>query len=223
MRITRRLHAAVAVALLTRTVSGQGAPAAPDAAACGAALPLVWIDERGLPAAVLAAAEEEAGRIWAGAGIALAWARPDGGRGIRPGDVLVVLRTTLPTASSASVPHRERRVLGRVIRESESRPGRLIEIAVPAVLASLDGQSMFLRPLAQLPSGVQDRTTGRALGRVIAHEIGHWLFGREHAIDGLMKPSIGRADLVAATAPPLPHDWPASAPTRLRARRPCAS
>jgi hypothetical protein len=172
---------------------------------------------------VRAAAEEEAGRIWAGAGIAIAWATPDGGRGIRPGDVLVVLRSTLPKAPDAAVPHQRRRVLGRVIRESESRPGRLIEIAVPAVLASLEGQSMFLRPLAQLPGGVQDRATGRALGRVIAHEIGHWLFGREHASDGLMKPSIARAELVAAYAPPLPPEWPAIARARLRAHRPCPS
>jgi hypothetical protein len=120
-------------------------------------------------------------------------------------------------------PHRPRRVLGRVIRESDARPGRLIEVAVPAVLASLAGQSMFSRPLAELPGGVQDRAAGRALGRVIAHEIGHWLFGRGHALEGLMKPSIGRADLVSQVAPALPHDWPASAPARLHARRPCPS
>jgi hypothetical protein len=223
MRITLRRHAAIAAALAlsTRVLSGQAASADREAAACGTTLSLVWIDGTGTPPAVLEAAEDETQRIWAAAGIAIVWAHPGGGRGIRAGDLLVALRVTLPAPAHALEPRRPRGVLGRVIRESDARPGRLIEVAVPAVLASLAGQSMFSRPLAELPGGVRDRAAGRALGRVIAHEIGHWLFGRGHATDGLMKPSIGRADLVSLVAPELPRDWPASAPARMHARRPC--
>lgn len=225
MRITLRPHAAIAVALALalRTIDGQAAPADPDGAACGTTLPLVWIDDVGTPPAVLEAAEQEAARIWADAGIAIAWAHPGNGRGIRPDDLFVALRVALPRSADAADPHRPRRVLGRVIRESDARPGRLIEVALPAVLASVAGQRMFNRPIVELPRGVHDRAAGRALGRVIAHEIGHWLFGRVHTVDGLMKPSIARADLVALEPPALPHDWPASAPVRLRTQRPCPS
>ena len=224
MRIPLRAAAiAVTLALCPRADAGQHAGADRDAAACSATLPLVWIGATDMPPATLAAAEAETSKIWAEAGIAIAWARGDAGRGIRHGDVLVVLRSALPRASNPDTPHRTRRVLGRVIRESDTRPGRLIEVALPAVLASIDGLSPFNRRFGDLPSGVHEVAAGRALGRVVAHEIGHWLFGRGHTADGLMKAAIARPDLIALVAPPLPLDWPASAAARLRAHRPCPS
>jgi hypothetical protein len=63
---------------------------------------------------------------------------------------------------------------------------------------------------------------GRGLGRVLAHEIGHWLFGRGHTAHGLMRASIKRRDLVDRTAPPLPAAWPSLARAQLRVRRACA-
>ena len=51
---------------------------------------------------------------------------------------------------------------------------------------------------------------GRGLGRVVAHEIGHWLMGRGHTKQGLMRRAFGVDDLVASNVPPLPRTWTAA-------------
>lgn len=48
-----------------------------------------------------------------------------------------------------------------------------------------------------LPSVLADTFLGRALGRVLAHEIGHYLLGtREHTAHGLMRPQFTPQDLL---------------------------
>jgi hypothetical protein len=124
----------------------------------------------------------------------------------------------------AGRPHTDLRVgrrhaLGRVILVTPDRPSRLIELSLPLVTTSVQGQMVFGRPVRDLPAVSQAVAVGRALGRVLAHEIGHWLFGREHTPNGLMRASIKRRDLVDAIAPALPAAWPSQARDRLQARR----
>ena len=95
----------------------------------------------------------------------------------------------------AGRPHTDLRVdrrhtLGRVILVTPDRPSRLIELSLPAVTTSVQGESLFGRPIRDLPAASRELALGRALGRVLAHEIGHWLFGRAHTPDGLMRASI---------------------------------
>ena len=54
------------------------------------------------------------------------------------------------------------------------------------------------RRVSDWPPAVRDDLIGRALGRVLAHEIGHYLLIlRSHTPDGLMQPSFKAAALVA--------------------------
>jgi hypothetical protein len=67
------------------------------------------------------------------------------------------------------------------------------------------------RPVAGLPVFLHEILLGRGLGRVVAHEIGHWLGGRGHVQEGLMKPMFDDHDLVESDTPRLPRTWTAAA------------
>jgi hypothetical protein len=204
--------------LVAASVLSLPAPAAAADAACSTALPLVWLPGGLAPPAVLDEAEREASRIWEAAGIDFLWARSAPGRAIRPGELLLMVRDQLALAPGLA---RRRSPLGRLIRVSGDRPGRLIELAFPDIAASVLKQSLHGRTVGDLPEVARHRVVGRALGRVVAHEIGHWLFGGGHTREGLMRAAIRRHDLIAPDAPSLPADWPSGAGDRLRAHRPC--
>ena len=89
-------------------------------------------------------------------------------------------------------------------------PGNLIEVSFEAVTDVVMRSSYLNRPVAKLPDFLQQVLLGRGVGRVVAHEIGHWLAGRGHARDGLMKPTLGNEDLVALKRPRLPRPWMAA-------------
>jgi hypothetical protein len=66
-------------------------------------------------------------------------------------------------------------------------------------------------------TGEQQPLVGRAIGRVLAHEIGHWLRGRGHTTTGLMKAVLRGHELVDPLAPPLPREWTSAGPAPLLA------
>lgn len=218
------------VALAALGLSMTQAAAAADAPrpAGDAPLRLVWIDNGRASRVTLDEAEREASRIWAPAGITFDWARSTPTRAIRADEVLVMVRERLAGRPHTDLRVGRRHALGRVILVTPDRPSRLIELSLPAVVASVHGQMLFGRPIRDLPDASRELAVGRALGRVLAHEIGHWLFGRGHTPRGLMRASIRRPDLVDPVAPPLPADWPSLARGQLQARRracplPCPS
>src|SRR5947207_771922 len=47
-------------------------------------------------------------------------------------------------------------------------------------------------PVPRLPYGLYQMLLGRALGRIVAHEIGHYLNGPSHDASGLMKAMLSR-------------------------------
>jgi hypothetical protein len=51
-------------------------------------------------------------------------------------------------------------------------------------------------PLTYQPLVLQDALVGRAFGRIVAHEIGHWLLGPQHTETGLMKRSLSPDELL---------------------------
>ena len=214
-----RLVALAALGLsMTGTAAAATAPV-PAGPACDASLPLVWIDHGRTSRVVLDQAEREASRIWAPAGITFEWARSTPERAIRADELMVMVRERLAGRHHTDLRIDRRHTLGRVILVTPDRPSRLIELLLPAVTTSVHGEMLFGRPIRDLPAVTGEQVLGRALGRVLAHEIGHWLFGREHTPDGLMRASIARRDLVDPIAPALPAAWPSSARVRLQERR----
>ena len=117
-RPSRFFSLRMAIVLAAIVAAGTVAPhAAADASnhpACDARLPLRWIDGWLAPAGVLDEAEREATRIWASAGIALAWGPTGPDRTIRPDELLVMVRTRLAQHRSAEAHGRGRQTLGRL-------------------------------------------------------------------------------------------------------------
>jgi hypothetical protein len=128
-----------------------------------------------------------------------------------PGTVVVIVRRALPPPSAAKsdssrgVPHP---ALGWVLFDSEDHRGP-VEVSVDATTAVVMQGVLGSKTVLSLPRQAQVGALGRGLGRVIAHEIGHWLMGRAHVRGGLMKASLNAQDLIDLAAPPLPHEWTA--------------
>src|SRR5262249_37130118 len=60
------------------------------------------------------------------------------------------------------------------------------------------------RDTAGLPAALAETFFARALGRALAHEIGHYLLGtREHTTDGLMRQQFSPQDLLEEASRPL--------------------
>jgi hypothetical protein len=93
------------------------------------------------------------------------------------------------------------RLLGG-IRFEGRRPEREIRVFSRAVesVAAVGAVPLLGRPWT---TAERDRAIGRVLGRVIAHEIGHYLFGStRHTTSGLMKAHHSPAEFVAPSRRP---------------------
>ena len=179
---------------------------------CGTAastLRLYVVNEAGASRDSLEAARREAAEIWAGAALNLVWLQP--GVTIDPAEaptVVVMVRPMLVRRPEEPAPARAstRLPLGRVPFDKNG-PANLIEVSFSTITSRVMGASVSGRRVSDLPLAWQQPVIGRALGRVIAHEIGHWLRGRGHTTTGLMKAAFRGHDLVESPAPPLPREW----------------
>ena len=87
----------------------------------------------------------------------------------------------------------------------------MIEVSFDAVTGLVMAGSQFDRPIPTLPLVNRLAMVGRGLGRVVAHELGHWLAGRGHVQFGVMKAGFDSRDLVESIMPLLPPAWRAPA------------
>jgi hypothetical protein len=207
----------VTLVLLLSMVTARGAAASPaPPVGCGAPalrdLRIHLIDAAGVVPRTLDDAKEEVGRIWTTAGLRATWTGPPMGFEITdPETVVVILRRTLSRHSG--VRSDGSRVvtdaaLGWVLFDGDSRRG-FVEVSIEAITAVVMEGVLGDKSVLTLPRQTQKHLLGRGLGRVIAHEIGHWRMGRAHTRGGLMKASLSAQDLTDWAAPPLPRPWKA--------------
>jgi hypothetical protein len=180
-------------------------------------LRIYLINEAGAAQQTLDAAEAEAGTIWANAGLRLEWTFPPVPLDVSDGrTVVVVVRrglsrpVTVDGADSQAFSHPS---LGRIRFGEDGRPGNLIEVSFPALGSLVMSGSYLQKPISELPNLAQTCLLGRGLGRVVAHEIGHWLMGRGHSRDGLMRPSLSGHALIESNEPRLPRTWTPRVPS----------
>jgi len=136
-----------------------------------------------VPAAVADAAVREAAAIWSRYRVVVDRTLPCASA---PDEAIVL---TVRTGRSPSPGPIDRpTAFGAINFGDDGTPYALITIYV-----DLLRRSMVLARLAEItedrwPAEVRDQVIGRALGRVLAHEIGHYLFGvRGHSPNGLMR------------------------------------
>lgn len=141
----------------------------------------------------LAEFQDEVEQIWRPYGVRITW--PDSRSKAEPFPLMAV------------VDHRSERsgvqigplVLGRAFVDSSYPPTRPISVSFEAT-----EQTLAQRPHAWASiAGMHERELARALGRVLAHEIGHVLLAvRAHDRTGLMRETFTPEDLAGADRSP---------------------
>src|SRR5687768_10575336 len=194
--------------LLASMAAAPGAaasPASPTPAPAGCAAPVPrhlrvhLINDAGAVPRMLDEARAEAAKIWSPAGLRLAWTAPPTSFDVTdPGTVVLIVRRALSRRSgvksgnSRAVPDP---ALGWLLFDGNDKRG-FIEVSLEAITSVVMRGVYPDKPVLDLPRRAQTDLLGRGLGRVIAHEIGHWRMGREHAREGLMKESFNPQDLI---------------------------
>jgi hypothetical protein len=132
----------------------------------------------------------EADRIWASNAVAIEWLIP-GEASNAPADVVALVGPDSRTRLQAR--EKDQRTLGcfRAHRQDNGVPVIIVfpERATQMVRGWMTGLG------ARSPAGWLEERTGTLLGRVLAHEIGHYLIGPGHTEAGLMRAQFEYGDL----------------------------
>jgi hypothetical protein len=147
-----------------------------------------------IPARQFRAMTREVSAVWRPYGVSLTWsvsaATTIGAGTERP---ITVVREQMPDASRRTRMPRLGSVTfvsGSVLAEAS------VALLVEAIERLVEEAPWGNRRVVEWPSAVRDELVGRALGRVLAHEIGHYLLAwRAHTSEGLMRADF-REDLL---------------------------
>jgi hypothetical protein len=149
-----------------------------------------------IPPRQVRAMTEEAAAIWRPYGVSIDWLSASE----RPGPDVVPIVVRMPPSSRR--PDRRgsasgRRPLGSVLFV-DGIPDGVITLATDTVEGTIVAEAWNGRPLTEAPIAVRQEFIGRALGRVLAHELGHYLLAQKgHSRSGLMRASFKGDELVA--------------------------
>jgi hypothetical protein len=142
-----------------------------------------------LPAAVVNAAVREAADIWSPYRVAIDQIGPCGSA---PEEAVVL--TVLTARSPAGEVAMPQGALGAVDFGQDGTPDPIVTVFVDQLMVFVEHVRVGHTSEDRWPSVLRERIVGRALGRVIAHELGHYLLGsRDHASTGLMR-AVQRTD-----------------------------
>lgn len=147
------------------------------------------------PAAVFRAAVVEAAAIWAPYGVAIDDAAALCGRATGDRIMLAVIPATVPAQTHRSpMASPWLRPLGSIAFAPDGAPEPAITVFLAAIQQVIAGTAVLGTSPWQRPRWLREQLLGRVLGRVLAHEIGHFLLrSPQHAADGLMRPrQLGR-------------------------------
>lgn len=164
------------------------------------------IDQNGgLSAVQLQLAIDEVRKIWSDAHVAVTSgpygqpSRPIGGLSRRSAEgaeaeaaiSLRILGTPLPVENGGD------RILGWVTPGANGRAAPLLLVSLGAVTEAVFSTEAFDKPVKRLTRALQDRLIAQAIGRVAAHELGHYLLRHAgHRDRGLMRPRYVALELV---------------------------
>jgi hypothetical protein len=208
------LSAFVVIAMIGIRGPSNGAAASARSGCDGSTVVrhLTLVDEGSTDAVTIEIARAEVESIWATAGVRLLWVsgasdatpRADAYVMLRDGGANVNAKAMRDAAMMRSGSFNQ---LGWVRFDRQGARSHLLEVSLANVRLSLMYAWHDDSRLAFQPKPVQIRVFGRALGRIIAHEFGHWLLGEGHEPEGLMKATLKPHELIGAAPPRLPAAW----------------
>jgi hypothetical protein len=149
-----------------------------------------------VPSTVVRDMTREAERIWLPLGVELDWTELRPGKAVSrsaPDLVLLVEEHPNPVIEGAD---RRNLVLGRMHRPDTMCDAGLARLWVTHVRRQIDAVYINGLPLLSVPTRMEHVLLARALGRTLAHEIGHYLLGPDHAAQGLMRAQFTPRELI---------------------------
>ena len=149
------------------------------------------VDRVNLPSDARKEMMRETVDLWRAAGVDIKWSALRAGgaevtltEGPHP-QMTVVVTPDMPVELKTSPSHA---LVMASILFIDGKPTTLIGAYPGEVQRLLETVRMDVRPVGERPAAYRHRLMGRVLGRAIAHELGHFLFGSSgHAADGLMR------------------------------------
>ena len=166
-----------------------------------------------MPSPQLKAMTREAAEIWKPLGVALVWVTAERER-LRPSARQGLKVVGAPPAAGIA---RFSRLGSIVFLEGRVIPEETLVLSVDTIARLVEDTSFANRRVRDWPPAARSALTGRALGRVLAHEIGHYLLAwRTHTAHGLMRQSFGGEVLIDPDR--RGFEVPALLTARLRAR-----
>jgi hypothetical protein len=165
--------------LALMSIFGWSPASAPAPADIPASLVLTVAAPPGISKAIVSGALNEAADIWRAAGLALKWRasnRPS--MAIEPSAVQVLLDDEQAPPSDGSL------ALGWVAFGPSGLPAPLLHLSHRNAIRLLEAETAY----RDRPPRYKELLLARALGRVLAHELGHYLMAsKDHSPSGLMK------------------------------------
>ena len=159
-------------------------------------LTVVAESEQALPAGVLAAVKQETDRLFSPLGVRLEWILREKAAANLEAEAIVFVRflgRCRPAREPLSAPH------GQAMARTHASDGVLLpfsEVECESVLRQVQPA------LAGLDRSSGEALLGRALGRVVVHEILHILLQRrDHAVRGIFRRELGLRQLVEEFPP----------------------
>ena len=214
------LAAVIALRLATASAGGAAEASAPPA---GHQSVRVGIELESPASAALRHAPAmiaEADAIWRTYGVAVGLLKAPEARDIATCDVRLTLGFAPASDHGTATADPRRRAapgLGAIWFNERGLPGRALTVDAAMITATIREAGLNGRPIDAWPPGLVDLIIGRALGRVLAHELGHYLLSSPaHAASGLMRPSFDGRKLAGWDRRPFMLD--SMALPRLRSR-----
>jgi hypothetical protein len=155
-----------------------------------ATVPLRWTHED------LQRFRDAAGRVWIAHGADLCWRDADTPCSAAPTTLYVRLAEDVP----ATTPAEGADVIGWIGFSDRMGPGPFIVLSVKRAIRLLERVEFGGRRLLELPA-IVECLLPQALGRVLAHELGHYLLARRaHSATGVMRASVRPLELADEAA-----------------------
>ena len=131
---------------------------------------------------------EEVDAIWRSSGVTFVWEEAAPGRA--PGAVEIIVNDDRGRTSSPLPP------LGWILFDAHDVPDRLIHVSYANAVALLDDSSPVVGHTNAMPTEERETYLGRAMGRALAHELGHYLLAsKAHTARGLMQGTLSATAL----------------------------
>jgi len=147
----------------------------------------VWHADN-VPASLARKMTAEADAIWRSSGLTFVWEEAAPGRA--PAAVQIIVNDDRGGTSSPLPP------LGWILFDAHDVPDRLIHVSYANAVELLDSSGPVVGNPNAMPTEERETYLGRAMGRALAHELGHYLMAsKTHTPKGLMRGTLSATTL----------------------------